>query len=125
MNPYDPDSSPTDWLGIDEGERIESVSAYHRRENIKLPNSQLHAVVHVVVENQLALGEEVVVNTLARLQKEGLNRHDAVHAIGSLVAENLYELMQEEQSVTDEPYRRYLQRLQNLTAKNWLSGRQD
>jgi hypothetical protein len=78
-----------DWLGTDEGERIELVSAYHRRQKIKLPNSQLHAVIHVVVENQLALGEETVVNTLSRLQGEGLSRHDAIHAIGSVLAENL------------------------------------
>jgi hypothetical protein len=124
MTPYDPDTPPTatDWLGTDEGERIELVLAYHRRRKIELPNSQLHAVVHVVVENQLALGEHVVVNTCARLQKEGLSRHETVHAIGSVLAENLYELMQEEQDVDGEPYRRYLERLQRLTAKNWRAG---
>jgi hypothetical protein len=124
MTSYDPDTSPapTDWLRSDEGERIALVSAYHRRNKIKLPNSQLHAVVHVVVENQLALGEEIVVNTLARLQREGLSRHDALHAIGSVLAENLYELMQEEHGTEGEPYRRYLERLQRLTAKNWQAG---
>ena len=124
MDSYNPDTSPTpaDWLRTDEGERIELVSAYHRRKKIKLPNSQLHAVIHVVVENQVALGEEVVVNTLTRLQGEGLSRHDALHAIGSVLAENLYELMQEGNASTDEPYHRYLERLQRLTAKNWRAG---
>jgi hypothetical protein len=124
MNSYDPDASPTptDWLQTDESDRIELVSAYHRRRKIKLPNVQLHAVVHVVVENQLALGEEMVVNTLARLQGEGLNRHDALHAIGSVLAENLYELMQEQNDATAEPYRQYLERLQTLTAKTWRAG---
>ena len=111
-----------DWLETDEGERIELVSAYHRRQKIKLPNSQLHAVIHVVVENQLALGEEAVVNTLSRLQGEGLSRHDAIHALGSVLAENLYELMQEEDASTGAPYQRYLERLQRLTAKNWRAG---
>jgi hypothetical protein len=57
MPSYDPDTSPTpeDWLQADEGERIELVSAYHRRKKIKLPNLQLHSVIHVVVENQIAL----------------------------------------------------------------------
>ncbi len=57
MNSYDPDTSPgpTDWLQTDEGERIGLVSAYHQRKKIRLPNAQLHAVIHVVVENQLAL----------------------------------------------------------------------
>jgi hypothetical protein len=124
MDSYNPDTSPvpTDWLGTDEGERIELVSAYHRRQKIKLPNSQLHAVIHVVVENQLALGEETVGNTLSRLQGEGLSRHDAIHAIGSVLAENLYELMQEGDASTGAPYQRYLERLQRLTAKNWRAG---
>ena len=120
MNSYDPDTSPgpTDWLQTDEGERIELVFAYHQRKKITLPNAQLHAVIHVVVENQLALREEMVVKTLARLQREGLSRHDALHAIGSVLAENLYELMREGDSM-DESYRTYLARLPDLTAKSW------
>jgi hypothetical protein len=124
MNSYDPDrSSPrADWLGTDEGERLELVASYHRRNKIRLPNAQLHAVVHVIVENQLALGEEVVLNTLARLQSEGLSRHDAVHAIGSVLADDLYELMQENTDATGDTYRRYLERLQTLTAEKWKTG---
>jgi hypothetical protein len=123
MNSYDPDTSPgpTDWLQTDEGERIGLVSAYHQRKKITLPNAQLHAVIHVVVENQLALGEEMVVKTLARLQREGLSRHDALHAIGSVLAENLYELMREGDS-TDESYRKYLARLPDLTARDWRAS---
>jgi hypothetical protein len=123
MDSYNPDTSPTptDWLRTDEGDRIELVSAFHRRKKIQLPNAQLHAVIHVVVENQLALGEETVVMTLSRLQGEGLSRHDAIHAIGSVLAENLYEMMQRDAS-TGAPYQRYLERLKRLTAKNWRAG---
>lgn len=123
MHSYNPDTSPepTDWLHTDEGERIVLVSDYHQGKKIKLPNAQLHAVIHVIVENQLALGEETVVNTLARLQKEGLSRHDALHAIGSVLAENLYELMREGDP-TDESYRMYLARLAGLTARSWRAG---
>jgi Domain of unknown function (DUF1841) len=124
MDSYDPDASPpsVDWLQMDEGERIELVSSYHRQKKIRLPNAQLHAVIHVVVENQLALGEEEVRQTLARLQNEGLSRHDALHAIGSVLAADLYQLMQESSEATDDVYRRYLERLQRLTAKNWRAG---
>src|SRR5712691_4725530 len=118
---YDPETSPpsAEWLETDEGERIELVSSYHRRKKIQLPNAQLHAVIHVVVENQLALGEDVVVETLARLQREGLSRHDALHAIGSVLAADLYELMQETSEATGDAYHGYLDRLKKLTAKNW------
>jgi hypothetical protein len=125
MHTYDPDTplSPEDWLRIDEFERVELVSSYHRRKKIRLPNAQLHAVIHVVVENQLALGEELVVRTLARLQAEGLGRHDAVHAIGSVLAEDLYALMQpDDDSTGGKAYQRYLERLQQLTANNWKAG---
>src|SRR3979490_3401617 len=109
MASYNPDKTlPSGWLETDEGERIELVASYHRRREINLPNAQLHAVIHVVVENQLALGEPVVVETLARLQNEGLSRHDALHAIGSVLATDLYALMQEGTETTGETYHRYL-----------------
>ena len=124
MDSYDPEMPPTpaDWLHAGEAERVDLVTAYHRRKKIKLPNAELHAVVHVVVENQIALGEETVVDTLARLRAEGLSRHDALHAIGSVLAGHLYELMQENQDAAAEPYRRYLAQLQRLTAENWRAG---
>lgn len=124
MKTYDPDTAPApaDWLAADEGERIEAVSSYHRRRRITLPNAQLHAVIHVVVENQIALAEAVVAETLARLQREGLDRHDAIHAIGSVLAEDLYTLMKEDERSSGETYQRYLERLQRLTAKAWRSG---
>jgi hypothetical protein len=124
MTSYDPETPPAavDWLHADETERIELVTAYHHRNNITLPNAELHAVVHVVVENQIALGEGTVVHTLARLRAEGLSRHDALHAIGSILAEHLYELMQENQDAAEEPFHQYLEQLQRLTARNWRTG---
>jgi hypothetical protein len=124
MGSYDPDTPPpsADWLQTDEGARIEQVSSYHRRHKISLPNDQLHALIHVVLENQLALGDAVVVETLARLKSEGLTRHDALHAIGSVLAADLYELMQDNSETTGGAYLRYLERLRKLTANNWQAG---
>lgn len=123
MDSYDPDISPAsaEWLETDESQRIELVTGFHHRHKIKLPDAQLHAIIHVVVENQLALGEEVVVKTLARLQTEGLSRHDALHAIGSVLAEDLFTLMQDSDA-SSTTYERYLERLQGLTAKDWRAG---
>ena len=121
MNFHNPDTSPApmEWLALDEDERITLVSAYHERNNIPLPDAQLHAVIHVVVENQLAMGEATVIETLKRLQKEGLGRHDAIHAIGSVLAEDLYTLMQDQTGPADATYQRYLARLRTLTAASW------
>jgi hypothetical protein len=121
VNFHNPDTSPApmEWLALDEGERIALVSAYHERNNIPLPDAQLHAVIHVVVENQLAMGEATVGETLERLQREGLGRHDAIHAIGSVLAEDLYTLMQDQTGPADATYQNYLSRLRQLTANNW------
>ncbi|MGB8747983.1 MAG: hypothetical protein WCD54_18725, partial [Pseudolabrys sp.] len=43
------------WLELDETERVDAVMDYHRRAKLKLENLELHAMTHVVVENQVAL----------------------------------------------------------------------
>lgn len=125
MNTYDPDVSPAsaEWLQLDEAERLELVSRYHQRKQIRLPNAALHAVIHMVVENQLALGDHVVTQTLSRLEDEGLGRHDAIHAIGSVLAEHLYDLLHEPSGVKDDVYTRYIEGLKNLTAATWRAQR--
>jgi hypothetical protein len=78
---------PEEWLELDESDRLDLIKRYHIR--AKLPvgeNERLHAAAHVIVENQVAMGEATVVPaTLARLMREGLDRHDAIHAIGSVL----------------------------------------
>ena len=88
MERYDPLKAPDpkEWLSLDEQERIDLVQDYHRRARVELPNATGHAIAHVIVENQIALGDELAVErTLNRLVAEGLDRHDAIHAIGSVL----------------------------------------
>ena len=123
MKRYDPDKAPDprDWLAGDEARRIDLVSAYHHRAGIRLPSLKGHSTLHVIVENQLATGEPAVVEALERLQQEGLTRHAAVHAIGSVLLEHLNWLMQQPEVAT-EPNTRYFNRLEKLTAAGWLAG---
>ena len=52
--------------------------------------------MHVIVENQLAINDPPEVRpTLKRLVEGGLTRHEAIHAIGSVVAEALFKVMKE------------------------------
>src|SRR5438874_11948187 len=120
MNPYDPDRTPVaaDWLDIGEDERLDLVSAYHQNAQIPSPNARLHAAIHVVVENQVAIGETTVIETLARLRGEGLSRHDAVHAIGSVLAERLAAALRGELTSDTLPAA-YLKSLQSLSADDW------
>jgi len=64
MKPYDPPEppDPEQWRSIDEQMQIQLVRDYHRRARIRLPNAMVHAVVHVAVENQIALGDETPVS---------------------------------------------------------------
>jgi hypothetical protein len=100
---------------MDETERQLAVEAYHRAARLRMPNATLHAVMHAVVENQLAEGLKPVTRALARLMSEGLDRHEAVHAIGSVVAGRIYSMLKQKQADSGE----YLRAVEELTAEKW------
>jgi hypothetical protein len=85
---YDPDraSDPRLWLAADESELMKLVARWHERARIRMPNPRAHAALHVMVENQAAmLAETPVAEAIKRLMGEGLSRHEALHAIGSVL----------------------------------------
>ena len=113
---YDPDRSPDSawWSSLDEEEQINLVLDHHLRAGARLPNSKLHAVTHVVVETQVRLGDETpVASTLVRLIGDGLSRHDAIHAIGTVLAPIIFEILKGE--VRSDPNVVYYQRLRRAT----------
>jgi len=125
MERYDPlhAPDPAEWLETDEDERIILVRDYHRRAKVKLPNARVHATIHVVVESQIVLGDELPVRrTVARLQAEGLDRHEAIHAVGLVLAEHMYDLMTTGPQKTD-PNEFYSASLEKLTAEDWRRAR--
>jgi hypothetical protein len=119
---YDPLEAPEpkEWLAVDEAGRIQLAQDYHRRARVRLPNEKLHAVFHVVIENQIALGDVTSVqSTVQRLIAEGLDRHEAIHAIASVLAEFMHDLVKNPGSNT-ESNQAYSAALQRLTAEGWL-----
>ena len=76
-----------------EQERIDLVKKYHRRARIRLPRETLHAVIHAIVENQIADRELPVRAAAQRLMSEGLDRHEAIHTIGSVLVGYLNDRM--------------------------------
>ena len=127
MQRYDPDK-PIDveeWMALDEAERESLVEQYHRKKRIKMPNVRMHAMFHVVVENQIALGDQIPAQkTLVRLMREGLSRHDAVHAIASVVASHTFNLIKHGPTSKD-PNADYYRQLEELTAESWLNSSND
>jgi hypothetical protein len=119
---YDPLEAPEpkEWFAIDEAERIQLAQDYHRCARVCLPNEKLHAVFHVVVENQIALGDEIPVqSTLQRLMAEGLDRHEAIHAIASVLAEFMHDLVKKPGS-SAKSNQAYFAALRRLRAEGWL-----
>ncbi len=128
---YDPlvDPDPDYWLATDEQQRLDVITRYHRREGFDAERIRLHATVHAIVENQIAEGDQLPVRRiLLRLMAEGLDRHEAIHAIGSVLAVHINELMRQADSATPPPEQqsdhdvnaRYFSELERLTAEAWL-----
>lgn len=81
---YDPNvpQSRDDWLKLSPSDRMRVAKNYHDSARIKA--SKGHAYLHVLVENQIACGSRPVVQALDRLQKGGMGRHDAIHAVAAV-----------------------------------------
>ncbi|MGH7089932.1 MAG: hypothetical protein ACREFQ_13635, partial [Stellaceae bacterium] len=122
---YDPETAPDEaaWLARDEDERLLIVEAYHRRAGIEPPKPTLHATIHAIVENQIAAGDETPVReTVARLMREGLGRHDAIHAVGHALIYHMHDLLQKRDAPADAARENaaYFAAVTALTAEAWL-----
>jgi len=82
--------------------------------------------MHAVVENQIAEGDQLPVRRiLLRLMAEGLDRHQAIHAIASVLAGHIHEKLSETSAEADrnagaDINAPYFAELERLTAKAWL-----
>lgn len=120
MRKYRPEQAPDpkDWERHSEDERLAAVEAYHRRNKIELPNSTMHATFHVVIENQIAMGDEQpAARTVERLMREdGMDRHEALHTVGYVFSIFLFRLQKEHIPFDEEQYEA---ELDALTLKRW------
>jgi hypothetical protein len=125
MRSYDPhtEPDPREWLAMDEQERIDVVLAYHRDAGLGGPRDKAHAVFHVIVENQIADDTLPVRRTALRLMSEGLDRHDAIHAIGSVLAGSIHDRLRRADSGSqpgEDANEAYFAELEALTSDAWL-----
>lgn len=120
---YDPDRAPDPevWLALDEQERQVLVEDFHRRADDHLPNETVHAIFHVIVENQIAMGDDLPVRqAIERLMRDGLDRHEALHAVGSVLSEFMYGTLHGK-TAEAFPQEAYAAAVERLTAKDWRS----
>jgi hypothetical protein len=102
------------WLELDDQLKAHAVEAYHRALAVhpEMPDPHMHAMMHIIVENQLALGDPPEARaTLERLLGTGLSRHAAVHAVGSVVAEALSKVLRDNAAFDRQANTRALERL--------------
>jgi iron-sulfur cluster repair protein YtfE (RIC family) len=122
LTKYDPERAPDPvrWLAESEAQLIDIIQRYHRRQRTELPRPRIHAVLHMVVENQIAMGDEVAVAaTVQRLVRDGLSRHEAIHAVMHVLLPYMARVAQEEQPFDTEGYN---QDLRALTEESWRAA---
>lgn len=128
--PYDPDipPDPAEWLELTEGDRIDAVAAAHARtfELLDEGGAQTHVALQAAVETQIAAGDpEPVPAKVEELMRGGLTRHEALHALSSVVATLMWEITHEEIGDPDVVQARHLELLDELTAQSWLEMAED
>lgn len=122
---YDPDIAPDpgEWLALPDSERIRLAQNYHVAARVKAPSIKFHALMHVSVENQIASGYGPSKKAVARLKLEGLSRHEAIHAIASVIVQFIFELKRGQTSEQQSSYQsRMGVAIGQLHAKQWLNG---
>lgn len=121
---YDPlhAPDPKQWLALEETEQIELVFFYHFQNGMdgEDPSTHVHTSIHVAVETQIALGDEYPVKeALNRLMQEGLDRHDAIHAIGSVLIKYIWEVGKG-LNTSDDFTKDYFEEVKHFTYQKWL-----
>ena len=107
MDRYDPlvAPDPAAWLALDEQERTRLVEDYHVVEGIEVPRPKAHA---------LPVREKA-----QQLMAQGLDRHDAIHAIAWVLMHHISDIAGGKvsgEAVTP----RYISALRRLNARKWL-----
>jgi hypothetical protein len=120
----DPPPTPAalDWLALDEGERMHRIERYHRLLPARQqpPNLTLHASMHAIVETQLAMGDPAEMRVaLDRLLGEGLDRHNAIHALATVLSTHLHAVMSSKASFDAAAY---VRDLSEISKERWLAS---
>jgi hypothetical protein len=118
---YDPEVAPdpVEWLATPEEDRLAAVQRHHQSTRHDIGSPRVHAAIHAVVETQLAERHPAATDAMSRLVADGLRQHEALHAIGSVVAAEMFDIAKAKRTHDPEAYSR---RLQDLTATAWRTG---
>ncbi len=122
MNQYNPEVSPNpkEWIELDEQLRIILIEKYHLQKHVKLSDPAVHATFHSIIESQIAEKLAPVLRAMVRLTDGGLTRHEAVHAVASVLAEHIHDQFEAKDNLTVSQAR-YTAAVERLTVNIWLN----
>ncbi len=121
IDSYDPLSppAPQEWLAVPDQRRIDLVLAYHHATGERGENEQMHCLLHAIVENQVAMGDRMPVGEKIRqLMAQGLDRHQAVHAIAIVLATHMRRQANAIQRKGDDE-QRYFSEVRRMNARKF------
>jgi hypothetical protein len=119
---YNPESAPlaSEWLGLPEGERLRLVATFHMVNRLKSGSAKAHAAIHTTVENQIAMGFGPTVRAMARLQSQGLSRHDSLHAVGAVLSQHMFAALRNPNRADSQLLQSELNAaIERLDAESW------
>lgn len=125
MKYYNPDKplNVSEWLVLDDEQRKILVSNFHESTEEEFQDDgalTMHSYMHVVVENQIATNVDFVPETVTKLVRQGLSRHEALHAISAIIVEDIFDMLKGTKS--EFCPKKYRRKLEKITAKRWRKG---
>jgi hypothetical protein len=123
------DPDPEYWLDLDEGEQNLAAAEHHELDDPHPPaeSRQAHAMAHAVIETQLLAGDPPEARAaFERMKRDGLSRHDAIHAVSMVLMGHLFEIMKRTGDgvpLTEAQVRsEYVEQLEALTVEDWRAA---
>jgi Domain of unknown function (DUF1841) len=74
-------------------------------------NPILHVTIHQTIENQIASGKpKETAQAVEVLMQQGLSRHEAIHRVGTILADEIFHILKHERPFDEAGFVRKLQR---------------
>lgn len=123
MRSYNPAKSPdrAEWRALSERDRIDLIYEYHDFIGETGENMEAHAAIHAAIETQIAEDVPEIRVTLGRLRKQGLNRHDAIHALGSILAQHMQNIINSSYEDGVDQNAQYSMMLASFDVADWYA----
>ena len=75
-------------------------------------NPILHITIHQTIENQIAIGKpKETAQAVEVLMQQGLSRHEAIHRVGTVLADEIFHILKDERPFDEAGFVRKLGRL--------------